>query len=58
MHGLRHFHVSVLLDQGKPLLAVSKRVGHSDMTVTAGIYAHLISDDDPCLDALGAFAPV
>ena len=56
VHGLRHFHVSVLLDQGKPLLAVSKRVGHADMTITASVYAHLIGDDDPILDALGAFA--
>lgn len=57
VHGLRHFHVSRLLDQGQPLLAISKRVGHADMQVTASVYAHLLDpDDDPILDALDVFA--
>jgi integrase len=56
VHGLRHLHVSVLLAEGKPLLAISKRVGHSDMQVTAGVYAHLLGDDDPILDVLERFA--
>jgi integrase len=56
VHGLRHLHVSQLLADGVPLLAVSKRVGHADMQVTAGIYAHLLGDDDPALGALGVFA--
>ncbi|MHB9090669.1 MAG: tyrosine-type recombinase/integrase, partial [Chloroflexota bacterium] len=39
-HGLRHFHISWLLEAGRPLAEVSERVGHSDPSVTHRVYTH------------------
>lgn len=41
-HALRHFYVSVLLDAGENIVAVSKFVGHHKPTVTLNIYGHLM----------------
>lgn len=43
-HGLRHSHVAYLLSKGVDLYAISKRLGHKDMTVTAKTYAYLIDE--------------
>lgn len=43
-HGLRHTHASVLLFQGVNLMAVSKRLGHSNVTTTQNIYLHIIKE--------------
>lgn len=43
-HGLRHTHASVLLFQGVNLMAVSKRLGHSNVTTTQNIYLHIIRE--------------
>ncbi|MDO5882579.1 site-specific integrase [Ligilactobacillus animalis] len=43
-HSLRHSHVAYLLYQGIDLYAISKRLGHSDMTTTAKKYAYLIDE--------------
>lgn len=40
-HGLRHTSVSLLLANGVNTHAVSKRVGHSNVSTTQEIYAHL-----------------
>ena len=45
-HSLRHTLASILLSKGVPLPAVSARLGHSDVNITARIYAHAIPDDD------------
>jgi integrase len=45
-HSLRHTLASILLSRGVPLPAVSARLGHADVNVTARIYAHAIPDDD------------
>lgn len=42
LHHLRHSHGSHLLDHGVPLPAVSARLGHSSVAVTAAIYSHEI----------------
>jgi integrase len=46
LHTLRHSHGSQLLANGVPLPAVSKRLGHSSVYVTATIYAHALSADE------------
>lgn len=43
-HGLRHTHASVLLFQGVNLMAVSKRLGHSNVTTTQNVYLHIIRE--------------
>ena len=43
-HSLRHTHVAYLLAQGIDLYIISKRLGHSDMTITAKRYAYLLKD--------------
>ena len=41
-HDLRHFHASVLLQSGQSAVLVSKRLGHSSVSMTLDIYAHLM----------------
>lgn len=43
-HSIRHSHVAYLLYQGIDLYAISKRLGHSNMTITAKRYAYLIDE--------------
>ena len=43
-HSLRHSHVAYLLSQGADLYAISKRLGHTDMTTTSKRYAYLIDE--------------
>lgn len=43
-HSLRHSHVALLLYEGVPLYAISKRLGHADMAITARKYAYLIDE--------------
>ncbi|WP_218917111.1 tyrosine-type recombinase/integrase [Alicyclobacillus acidocaldarius] len=40
-HGLRHTHATWLLESGVDLKIVSERLGHSSITITADIYAHV-----------------
>ena len=40
-HDLRHTFASILINQDVPLLNVSNFLGHSDLSTTANIYAHL-----------------
>jgi integrase len=46
LHSLRHTHASGLLSKGVPLPAVSARLGHADVNITARIYSHALPDDD------------
>lgn len=43
-HSLRHSHVAFLLFQGVELYTISKRLGHSNMMITAKKYAYLIDE--------------
>lgn len=43
-HSCRHTHVAYLLSEGNDLYAISKRLGHSDITITAKVYAYLIDE--------------
>jgi len=44
LHGLRHIHASLLLASGTDIALVSKRLGHSSISITSDIYTHLIGD--------------
>jgi integrase len=44
VHGLRHSHVSYLLSKGVDINYASKRLGHSNVTITQEVYAHLLRD--------------
>jgi integrase len=41
LHDLRHLAASLMLASGAPLALVSKRLGHSSITITADTYQHL-----------------
>lgn len=41
-HDLRHTAISIMLNHNVPLIAVSRRVGHSRPSITLDIYGHLI----------------
>ena len=43
-HDLRHTAASIQLNNGIPLLVVSKRLGHSKPSITLDIYGHLIEE--------------
>lgn len=51
-HGLRHSHVSYLLYKGVDISYISKRVGHSNTTITLDVYAHLLKEKEQAQDAL------
>ena len=42
LHDLRHFHASVMLQNGQSLLLVSKRLGHASISTTSDVYGHLL----------------
>jgi integrase len=41
-HGLRHCYASLMIDAGADISIVSKLLGHSSISVTADIYAHML----------------
>lgn len=45
-HALRHTHESALIAAGLDVVAVSRRLGHANPTVTLNIYGHLFKRDD------------
>lgn len=44
IHDLRHTHASMLLAEGRPLLVVSRRLGHESVTTTGDVYGHMVPD--------------
>lgn len=48
IHSFRHSHASNLIAAGIPLINISKRLGHSSVSMTSDIYGHLVdrSEDD------------
>ena len=52
-HALRHSHVANLIEAGVNIYKISKRLGHSSVTITMDRYGHLIDEDgDEILDAM------
>jgi len=41
-HSLRHTYASLMLANNTPLVIVSKRLGHADVSTTSNIYSHVI----------------
>lgn len=48
-HDLRHTHASFLLSSGAPIAAVSKRLGHAQVSITLDTYAHVMPGDGQAL---------
>jgi integrase len=44
MHGLRHTHATILLEQGVNPKVVSERLGHASVATTMDIYSHVLPD--------------
>lgn len=42
LHDLRHFHASLMLQNGGSLLLVSRRLGHASISTTGDVYGHLM----------------
>ena len=56
-HALRHTYASLCVAAGIPPLALSRFMGHTNVTITLGVYAHLFADDHAdAMAALGAMA--
>ncbi len=52
-HALRHTAASILIDSGASIVAVSKRLGHSQTSTTVNTYAHQIRKaDEAAADSL------
>jgi integrase len=45
LHGLRHTHATIALQQHVPLHIVSARLGHSNSNVTLRVYTHVLRND-------------
>ena len=43
-HALRHTHCSYLISKGIPIEYISKRLGHSSISITLGVYSHLLDE--------------
>ncbi len=53
LHEFRHSHVSLLINKNVPITDISERLGHSDPSITLGIYSHMLrKENDPILDVL------
>lgn len=52
IHDLRHSHASYLISAGVSIVAVAKRLGHSDITQTLNTYSHCLPKDDDQISAL------
>jgi integrase len=53
LHALRHTHASQLIAAGVDILAVSRRLGHANASITLNVYGHLLHDtDDKAADAI------
>ena len=46
IHDFRHSHATILINNGMNIVAVSKRLGHSDVSMTLKIYTHLLEKSD------------
>lgn len=46
IHDFRHSHASNLIANGINIVAVSKRLGHSDINMTLHVYTHLLRENE------------
>ena len=53
LHEFRHSHVSLLINKNVTITDISERLGHSDPSITLGIYSHMLRKENyPILDVL------
>ncbi len=45
-HAFRHTMASVLINNGKNIVSVSKRLGHAKVSTTTDLYSHIIAEAD------------
>ena len=56
LHDLRHSHATWLINNGVNIVAVSKRLGHSDINETLKTYTHLLeSTDQNMMDKINTY---
>lgn len=46
LYGLRHLHATLLIQNGENIVSVSKRLGHSEPSITTDVYAHYLKEHD------------
>lgn len=46
LHDLRHSHVALLIHMNEDILAIKKRLGHTDVGITLNVYGHLYDSKD------------
>ena len=46
IHDFRHSHASNLIGEGMDIVAVSKRLGHSNVEMTLSVYTHLLNKNN------------
>lgn len=46
IHDFRHSHASFLVSNNLPITLISKRLGHSNISMTLNTYSHFIPDDE------------
>jgi len=44
LHAFRHTHSSLLVESGAPVSVAQAQLGHTDPSITLGIYSHVIGD--------------
>ncbi len=49
LHDFRHSHATNLINSGVNIVAVSRRLGHSDINMTLKIYTHLLDNSEDAL---------
>ena len=53
LHSFRHSHASYLIHMNVPITLISRRLGHSDASITMKFYSHLLpTDQEAILDIL------
>jgi len=52
IHDLRHSHASYLIGSGANVVAVSRRLGHSDVNITLKVYTHILKESEEKLLAI------
>lgn len=56
LHDLRHSHATWLINSGVNIVAVSKRLGHRDISTTLRVYTHLLeSTDNDMIEKINAY---
>lgn len=52
-HALRHTYATLQFENGRPLLTVSKLLGHSSIDITSGTYVHILKKEkEKAIDTL------